>query len=367
MPTAVSGKRKIASTLALIVLPALMFVSGCVISGCDRTTAPPGSETSKLGKDDEPARSRKKIRKSGSAKTLLKKVRFWAYQIQNQNENGNIKKLAASHYDLLVIDQTRSLKGDENYDSKADVSILKNSPNSRRLSDERKLVVCYLDVGEAESYRWYWKQEWKVGAPEWIVAKDPGGWDENYPVKFWRDEWKSIMKQNLDRIIDDGYDGIYLDWLEVYSFEPVAGAAASEGLDARIELTNFVAELSQYAHSKKPDFLFIAQNAAELETFPDYTKLFNAIAQEAVWYDGTGDPDSGEYPGDEPVDVDESDELVELLKKWQKLGKPVLNVEYAGEDANIKDAYLQGGKNGFKTYVTLRALDKLTSTPPPRY
>ncbi|MBI2847407.1 MAG: endo alpha-1,4 polygalactosaminidase [Chloroflexi bacterium] len=295
------------------------------------------------------------------ARGPLADIRLWAYQLQGQNEGDNLQKLADSRYDLLVIEQTRSVKSEESYDSKADVTILKGSTNS---SGEKKLVVCYIDVGEAESYRWYWQKGWRVGSPEWIVAPDPDGWDENYPVKFWRQEWKNIVKEYVNRIIEDGYDGIYLDWLEVYSFEPVIRAAKAEGLDARMELIRFVRELAEYARDKKPGFLLIAQNASELGGFSEYVEVFDAIAQEAIWYEGGGDPDTAEQPGDVLIDPEDSAEYLANLKAWQRQGKPVFNVEYAQQPAHAQRAYRLGKEQGFKAYVTLRPLDALTSTPP---
>ncbi|MFH0958034.1 MAG: MJ1477/TM1410 family putative glycoside hydrolase [Pseudomonadota bacterium] len=345
----------------IVLIICLVVFCLVILNGC---TSKNKSTLSEIKEKELDHKKTNKVRKQKSPKELLRDVHFWAYQIQKQDNGKNMEQLANSHYDLLVMDQTRSLKGDEDYDSKEDVALVKNSSNSR---GGRKLVICYIDVGEAESYRWYWQKGWKVGNPDWIVGEDPDGWDENYPVKFWQPEWKDIMKKNIDRIIEDGYDGVYLDWLEVYSFEPVAEVARAEGLEPHEALADFVAELFEHARAKKPDFLFIAQNAAELGTFPEYTKLFDAIAQEAVWYDGAGDPDTAESPGDEPWDPDESQELVYLLEEWQKLGTPVLNVEYAQESANVKRAYKLGKENGFRTYVTLRPLDRLTSTPPPGY
>lgn len=294
----------------------------------------------------------------------LSDVDYWAYQIQDQTEDDNIDKLAESHYDLLVIDQTRSIKGEETYDSLKDVSFLKGSTGSR---NGKKLVVCYIDVGEAESYRWYWKDEWRIGKPDWIVAEDPDGWDENYPVKFWRDEWKDIMKEYLDRIIEDGYDGIYLDWLEVYSFKSVSDAAEDEGLDPREELIGFISELSEYARSKRKDFIIIAQNAAEMGQSEEYVELFDAIAQEAIWFDGSGDPDISEQTGDKPIDSELTEEYLDYLEEWQKLDKPVLNVEYAADAANAEKAYKLGEEHKFITYTSLRPLAELTKNPPPGY
>jgi cysteinyl-tRNA synthetase len=334
-------------------LIATLIVGLILLTGCsEKSVSPPANKKTSANKT------------STSKKNFLKKVKFWAYQIQDQHKGRNIQKLAASHYDLLVIDQTRSLQGEETYDSKRDVSLLKKSANS---SGGRKIVVCYLDVGEAESYRWYWQKGWGIGNPEWIVSEDPDGWDENYPVKLWREEWKNIMKKYLDRIIADGYDGVYLDWLEIYSFQPVADAADSEGLNSQGELIKFVRELSQHARSKNPNFLFIAQNASELAEFPEYVRLFDAIAQEAIWYDGEGDPDTEEQPGDVQSDPEYSEEYLNNLKSWQKRGKPVFNAEYAQEPSNTQRAYRLGNKYGFKTYVTLRPLGALTHTPPPGY
>ncbi len=348
--------RKEAICVTLIILGLFVFAS------CTQKAAKNSQQAKKeAAKGKEQSRG---VDSSAAPADLLENTRFWAYQIQKQDHGNNMDKLADSHYDMLVIDQTRSLKGDEDYDSKKDVSLLKKSANSR---GGRKLVVCYIDVGEAESYRWYWQKDWKVGNPDWIVAEDPDGWDENYPVKFWRHEWKDIMKKCIDRIIYDGYDGIYLDWLEVYSFEQVAEAAEAEGLSPIAELTKFVGELRGYARKRNPCFLIIAQNAAELGTFAGYTEFFDAIAQEAIWYDGTGDPDSSEQPGDEPWDADESQELLYQLEEWQDLDKPVFNVEYAQEQSNVDRSYRLGQDNGLITYVTLRPLDRLTATPPPGY
>jgi len=331
-----------------------LLLATIVLGGCSNK-----SSSSTKTKESTTSKKPTDIRKSESTEELLKNVRFWAYQIQDQDENGNIQKLASTHYDLLVIDQTRSLKGQEDYNSKKDVDLLKKSANSK---GKRKLVICYIDIGEAESYRWYWQTNWKIGDPDWIVAEDPDGWDENFPVKFWEDEWKEIMERNIDRIIEDGYDGVYLDWLEIYSFKQVADAAKQEGLDTRVELIKFIDEVSEYARSKKPDFIFIAQNAAEMGKYPEYVRLFDAIAQEAVWFDGSGDPDTGEHQGDRRIDKEDSRELINYLEEWQKLGKPVFNVEYAKDPDMVKEAYRQGGKNGFLTYVTLRPLDRITNT-----
>ncbi|KAF0196417.1 MAG: hypothetical protein FD166_2372 [Bacteroidetes bacterium] len=294
----------------------------------------------------------------------LDKVDFWAYQIDALDLPESIDTLCSSHYDLLVIDQQRSLKGSEGHATSTDVARIRSSLNSR---GENKIVVCYIDVGQAEGYRYYWQAGWETGNPEWLLDPDPDGWNNSFGVKFWSPEWKTIMKHYIGRIIDDGYDGIYLDWLMIYEFLPVVEQAQKEGLDVKQELTKFIRELTEYARGRKPGFLFIAQNAPELGSDADYIRLFDAIAQEDIWYDGSGDPDNGGEEGDFSVDPQDSEKLVDDLALWQNTGKPVFNVEYAVKPENVNRAYSLGIQNQYKTYVTLRLLNKLTSTPHPDY
>jgi cysteinyl-tRNA synthetase len=330
---------------AIAVLVAMsLFIAGCGASDIDSS----------------PSRSRSPRLKPATGP--LKDLEYFAYQIQAQEEDGNIERLAGERYDLLVIDQTRSVKDQEDYDSAKDVARLKASRGS---AGGGKTVVCYIDVGEAEDYRTYWQDGWRVGNPEWIAAPDPDGWDGNYPVKFWRSEWMDIQRNRIEEIISDGYDGVYLDWLEVYSFEPVAQAARAEGLDPKNALTDFVRALAEYARSRKPGFIFIAQNAAEMGDYPGYAEVFDAVAQESVWFDWEGDPDTTGSAGDVAVNSEDSQTLIDDLAIWQAQGKPVLDIEYAQEEANAVEGYALGAKNGYRTYVTTTLLDELTSTPPP--
>jgi cysteinyl-tRNA synthetase, unknown class len=294
----------------------------------------------------------------------LKDVRFWAYQIDNLDDPASIDSICASHYDLVVMDQQRSIAGSEDYNTQEDIRRIHNSANSK---GGTKLVVCYIDVGQAESYRYYWQNGWQQGNPSWILEPDPDGWNDNYGAKYWSPEWKALMKNYIGRIIDDGYDGIYLDWLMIYDTPGIIAAAQLEGVDPKEELIGFIKELSRYSKERKSDFIFIAQNGAEMVEYPEYVSLFDAIAQEDIWYDGNGDPDNGGSQGDWPVNSQDSQYYIGLLSQWQQSGKPVFNVEYARLPGNVSRSYSLGIQHNFVTYTTLRLLDHLTGTPPPGY
>lgn len=84
-----------------------------------------------------------------------------------------------------------------------------------------RLVICYMSIGEAEDYRYYWRSEWNKGPPRWLDEENPD-WDGNYKVHYWDTEWQSILYGNenayLDRIIMAGFDGVYLDIIDAFEY-----------------------------------------------------------------------------------------------------------------------------------------------------
>ena len=83
----------------------------------------------------------------------------------------------------------------------------------------KRLLICYMSIGEAEDYRYYWQSNWTIGNPSFIEKENPN-WPGNYVVKYWDTEWQSIIYGNnssyLKKIIDAGFDGVYLDIIDAY-------------------------------------------------------------------------------------------------------------------------------------------------------
>jgi cysteinyl-tRNA synthetase len=319
----------------------------------------------------------------------LDQVRFWAYQIQDVSAPGAVDALVESHYDMLVLEPTRTdwSSDEKGFDTAAMVSRLKSSKASD--GEHRKLVLAYIDIGEAEYWRWYWTwtTDWDcrlptpVDWPDYILECDPDGWTGNYPVAYWDPDWKKIMiygqpqglepgrdyASAVDETIQDGFDGIYLDWVEGWENEAVVEAAREAGKDPAAEMITFIGEMRTYARARTPGFLVVQQNAAELiDGHPELLDVIDAIAQEAIWYDGDATDDWQDPDGyDWENSPDLSAYYLEHLAAYRDAGLPVFNCEYAQDHA--ERSYAISYAEGMVPYASRRSLWHLTTTPPPDY
>lgn len=84
-----------------------------------------------------------------------------------------------------------------------------------------RLVIAYMSIGEAEDYRYYWKRTWNSNPPSWMEKENPH-WEGNYKVRYWEKEWQNIIYGNdssyLKKILDAGFDGVYLDLIDAYEY-----------------------------------------------------------------------------------------------------------------------------------------------------
>jgi uncharacterized protein (TIGR01370 family) len=314
----------------------------------------------------------------------LADVSHWFYVIDVNLESDLVEQIAASEYDLVVLDFIPSEENNTDYPMAEVVTQLHDAPHP-------KLVVAYIDVAEAEEYRTYWQEGWGVGNPAWIAGDDPDGWEGNFPVAYWYDEWREIWLGEggyLQAILDAGFDGVYLDWVEAYSDENVIVIAEREGVDPLQEMIWWVEDIANFTRARRPDsdFVVIAQNAAELAEHDDYLTVIDGIAQEQVWFDGGTDNDP---PGDCPlprtdaeVDTDtyraslsepcrrvydnypdstlhvSSEEYLRYLTLAQRKGMPIFTVDYALDPETVAWVYETSRALGFVPFVSNRALDR---------
>ena len=171
----------------------------------------------------------------------------------------------------------------------------------------------------------------------------------------------------IDEVIKDGFDGVYLDWVEGYEDDAVIAEARRQGRNPAVEMIQFIEEIRDYATPRDPDFIIIQQNAAALsQGHPELFSVLDAISQEAIWYDGEAYDDWNAPDGyDVANDSSLTQYYLEYLDQYLEAGIPVLNCEYAVEYA--ADAFSKSYDRRYVPYCTRRALSRLTTTPPPEY
>ena len=85
----------------------------------------------------------------------------------------------------------------------------------------RRLVIAYMSIGEAEDYRYYWQNDWNNNEPAWMDKENPN-WEGNFKVKYWYEDWQNVIygseNSYLDKILDVGFDGVYLDIIDAFQY-----------------------------------------------------------------------------------------------------------------------------------------------------
>ncbi len=146
----------------------------------------------------------------------LNDAQNFLYLLNNENfDNRNtfIEAVSATNYDLIIMDL---FFNDGTAFTAAEVERLKHKANGGK-----RLVVCYMSIGEAEDYRYYWQTSWRRHAPVWLACEN-SSWPGNYKVRYWCHEWQEIIcgtsDSYLNRILAAGFDGVYLDIVDAFEY-----------------------------------------------------------------------------------------------------------------------------------------------------
>lgn len=252
----------------------------------------------------------------------LSNVESWLYHLGELDEV-KIKKIADSDADLVVMDFSPDAKTPY---TKEQLDVFRG--------DNNKMMVSYLSVGQAENYRSYWKPEWNTNPPGFISDPDPL-WESPF-VAYWDQEWKGIVFDYIDQIIDSGFNGLYLDIVDGFYFWEQKQPRDDNFY--RDEMVKFVSEIRAYAKSKLAeqgddrDFVIIGQNGEALVEDPAYLKAIDGIGKEDLFFaypHGSEDqfgpaPDSWKLPS------------MEYLEKAKAAGVEIMIAEY------IPPAYADG-------------------------
>ncbi|GFM35332.1 MJ1477/TM1410 family putative glycoside hydrolase [Desulfovibrio psychrotolerans] len=271
----------------------LMLLWGCTVPVEKRTqTAKPGQVTTRNGKD------------AAEQKRIVAPPKRWVYWLQGVDP----QSIASSASDLAVVDY--SVDGtDAGAFTRADVALMQRG--GRR-------VLCYFSIGEAESYRFYWNKAWRDAPPPFMGAENPD-WPENYKVRYWHEQWWDMaLRPYLDRIVDAGFDGVYLDIVDAYWFWHAEGGRDLS--TSASEMIRLVARIATYLRERGgPNKIVCPQNAegifndAPEDAVARYMRHIDMIGVESLLFNVT--PEDSAYRSG-------------ILHRVSEAGKPVLNIEY---------------------------------------
>ncbi len=304
----------------------------------------------------------------------MAQVNDYTYQLQGPGgANLSLGPIAATAFDLSITDY--SSDGSTEF-MPADVAALQSPAEPQRIR------LAYMSIGEAEDYRWYWP----LIDPNLVAQANPQ-FAGNFKVKYWDPAWKDVIIHGnatlgmsyLDRIIDQGFDGVYLDIIDAFEFfGPSEEGGVNLRRDAAREMVQFVLEIAHHARvvRGRPNFLIVPQNGSTIITdgfYPAdtlqpgdptspqamaalmkqrYFETIDAIGVEDVFYTGSADENNPYAPDTYRLG---------LLAQFTAAAIPVLNIEYLTLPNLVSDFYtVHAPAAGFIPYASVRDLDVLT-------
>ncbi len=289
-------------------------------------------------------------------------VKTWGYQLQ-----GARPEFMAPELDLLVIDHARDASADDLL-TPADVSAFRT-----RAPAPPRIVLAYMSIGEAETYRPYWRKSWVAGAfsrllrPGWL-GRENKEWRNNYSVRYWHPGWQRLIVRPtgsrldalgdrlmgaptayLDQILEAGFDGVYLDRVDAF------GAWEKTHKSAEADMATFVAAISAYAKARRPGFLVVAQNGEELLARANFLGAVDGIAKEDLVYGLDG--------SERANPTEEVDHAATTLMRARSALKPVFVVEYVADPTQQLGVQTRIAPLGFVPAFAVRALNAPPSVP----
>ena len=304
-----------------------------------------------------------------SGPMALAAVKTFMYQLQNLEDSDSLGALARSSYDLVVVEPTGTTVGNAGFDMKGMVAKLHGGRAGR-------IVLAYLDAGEAETFRTYWGKDWVAptrtakGQPDFILIPDPDGWSGDYPVAYWDRRWQAVMVLQVKLLMRAGFDGVYLDWIDAWDDDTIRTQANLQKVDSARSMVDFLSLIRSTARGINPNALLVQQNAFGLiDADPRLTDAIDALGVEDTWYSGEADAKwDSKKSGDIPNREHDESSTGARLKQYEKFlaaGKPVFTVDYCLNPKNAARVYAEARAHHLIPLVTRVSLDHITTTPPP--
>jgi len=225
--------------------------------------------------------------------SFLRDVDSWGYQSQDIT----VEEIAAAPHDMIVIDYSRD--GTEEGEWTPEEII--------EMKADGKLLLASISIGEAEDYRFYWQRDWHedfnnpcyetfydeyqrrwdyknncTGSSKDLIGAQSPSEQGKYAVQYWKNDWWTIALQPyLRKIIDQGFDGVYLEGVDMYDF-----------WDNPKEMNTLIIKISELAKQRGGDeFLIVPENGMGLlqwvsaRSRESYLTAIDGIALTSLFFD----------------------------------------------------------------------------------
>ncbi|WP_157599696.1 endo alpha-1,4 polygalactosaminidase [Saccharomonospora xinjiangensis] len=281
-----------------------------------------------------PATPLNRTHSTADAGTGIPPTPSMAYQLQGY-PGGGLDALTAAPHDVAVIDLARD--GVDGYFTAHEIT---------RLRASGKTVLAYFEIGSIEDFRPEFDRIRDEQAD--LLLNDVPSWPGEYFVRYWDARWwDDTVLPRLERAMDAGFDGVYLDTLIAYEQIDLALVPGRTRDDLGRAMAALVTKVSEHAKSRRTEFLVFPQNAPELRLTDGYTAAIDGIGMEDLFFLDT----------DRPCEEDYCAENLGHVRALRDAGKTVLAVDYAIEPANVEQACRRHREEGFGGTVTTVDLD----------
>lgn len=237
-------------------------------------------------------------------------VNDFVYQLQRANS----ERIGKTAFDLAILSIAAAGNSAETI------------PALKKSAGGDKIILAYMSIGQAETYREYWQPEWRENPPVWLDEPDET-WANDYWVRYWEPDWQAVIygspESYLDRIIELGFDGVYLDRVDAYWYYQ----NKEDRETAAQEMVDFIMDFSAYAREKRPGFGVFPQNGEELGVmFPEYLEIVTGTGVEDLYYGNPRDHEAS------PAEWTAEREAI--LDQWAAADKLVLTTDYTAKPAH---------------------------------
>ena len=235
-------------------------------------------------------------------------------------------------YDLLVLDSD-------------------HHPPLSPLTQQGKLLLGYISLGEAEQERHYFEHVKAEG----ILLQENTYWKGSYFVDVRDPRWtKRILEDLIPAILHKGFDGIFLDTLD--------NPAELERQDPKkYKGMTKAAERLVHAIRRHYPTIPIMMNRG-YEILPKVARHITMVMAESLYTDYNFEKKTYDYAPEEFY-TQQRDMLKEMQDLYPELQIYALDYWNPEDTETIKKIYATQRKNGFAPYVATIELNKLVPEP----